>query len=160
MKYLAILSVLALIICLIGVGYLYMTATVTVEATGVVAVEASTQPELFEQLRRQVETNSVLGTPFTSQPLGDAAGYQFYTYTIRLRNNCFIPAEMVELQVTPMQGDVLQLGTAVTQPLAARSTGDLSVTILTDINMHAVREVNISYYMWGIPFNLRTAYGH
>lgn len=160
MKYIAIFTVLLLIACLIGVGYLYLTSNVTVEAIGVVAVEASTQPEMFERLRQQVESHSVIGTAFTSQPLGDISNYQFYTYTIRLRNSCFLTADMVEVQVTPMQGDVLQLADDTARALPARTTGDLGATILTDINMHSVRELNISYYMWGVPFSIRTTYGH
>lgn len=160
MKYIAILTVLLLIASLIGVGYLYLTSNVTVEAIGVVAVEASSQPEMFERLRQQVESHAVIGTAFTSQPLQDISNYQFYTYTIRLRNNCFLTADMVEVQVTPMQGDVLQLADDSARALSARSTGDLGATILTDINMHSVRELNISYYMWGIPFTIRTTYGH
>lgn len=160
MKYAAIAAVLLLIACLIGVGYLYLTTNVTVEAIGVVAVEASTQPDLFNQLRQQVENQSVVGTAFTTAPLGDAENYQFYTYTIRLKNNCFVTADMVEVQVTPMQGDALQLADETARALPARTTGDLGATILTDVNMHSVRELNISYYMWGVPFTIRTTYGH
>lgn len=160
MKYAAIFTVLVLIACLIGVGYLYLTANVTVEAIGVVAVEAATQPDLFRQLAAQVESQSVQGTAFTSTPLSGAESYQFYTYTIRLKNNCFVTADMVEVQVTPMEGDVLQLPDDSARALSARSTGDLGATILTDINMHSVRELNISYYMWGVPFTIRTTYGH
>lgn len=160
MKYVAIVTVLLLIASLVGVGYLYLTANVTVEAIGVVAVEAASQPDMFQALARQVEEQRVIGTAYTTAPLSDAANYQFYTYTVRLKNNCFVTADMVEVQVTPMQGDVLQLADSSARALSARATGDLSTTILTDINMHSVRELNISYYMWGIPFTIRTAYGH
>lgn len=160
MKYAAILTVLLLIACLIGVGYLYLTANVTVEAIGVVAVEASSQPDLFNELAWQVEGQCVQGTAYTTTPLSSAENYQFYTYTIRLKNNCFVTADMVEVQVTPMEGDVLQLADDTARALGARSTGDLGVTILTDVNMHSIRELNISYYMWGVPFTIRTAYGH
>ena len=89
MKYAAIFMVLVLIASLVGVGYLYLTANVTVQAVGVTAVEASTQPALFEELARQVENRQVLGTAFSSVPLGSVENYQFYTYTVRLRNNSF-----------------------------------------------------------------------
>lgn len=160
MKYAAIFMVLVLIASLVGVGYLYLTANVTVQAVGVTAVEASTQPTLFEELARQVENRQVLGTAYTSAPLGGIENYQFYTYTVRLRNNCFVTADMVEVQVTPMEGDVLQIGDDTARALPARSTGDITATILTDVNMHSVRELNITYYMWGVPFSLKTAYGH
>lgn len=160
MKYAAIVAVLLLILTLIGTGYLYMTANVTVDAVGVIAVEAASQPVLFEELRQQTEQQRVLGTSFVSGPLGAPEKYQFYTYTIRLKNNCFVTADMVEVQITPMEGDVLQLGDSVARALPARTTGDINATILTDIGMHSVREINITYYMWGIPFHVKTAYGH
>ena len=160
MKYAAIFMVLVLIASLVGVGYLYLTANVTVQAVGVTAVEASTQPALFEELARQVENRQVLGTAFSSVPPGSVENYQFYTYTVRLRNNSFVTADMVEVQVTPMEGDVLQIGDDTARALPARSTGDITATILTDVNMHSVRELIVTYYMWGIPFSLKTAYGH
>ena len=160
MKYAAIFMVLVLIASLVGVGYLYLTANVTVQAVGVTAVEASTQPALFEELARQVENRQVLGTAFSSVPLGSVENYQFYTYTVRLRNNSFVTADMVEVQVTPMEGDVLQIGDETARALPARSTGDITATILTDVNMHSVRELIVTYYMWGVPVSLKTAYGH
>lgn len=159
MKAVAILSVIVLIAVLVGVGYLYLTSTVVVEALGVVAVEASTQEALFNDLRAQVEERRVLGTAFTTDAPLNAADYQFYTYTVRLRNNCFVTADMVEVQVTPMAGDVLQLGDTTARALPAQSTGDITATILTPIGMHSVRELNVSYYMWGVPFTIRTTYG-
>lgn len=160
MKAAAIVSVILLIVCLIGIGVLYATAEMTVEAVSVVAVEAAAQPELFNQLRQQVETGSVLGTAYTTQTwLDDASHYQFYTYAIRLRNDCFVTAEMIEAQVTPMDGDVLQIGDFSVKQLPGRSRGDLQVTILTNIGMHPVRELNVTYYVWGMPFTLKTTYG-
>lgn len=160
MKAAAIISVILLIVCLLGIGVLYATAGMAVESVGVIAVEASTQPDLFNQLRQQVEAGSVIGTAYTSQTwLDDASNYQFYTYTIRLRNDCFVTADMIEVQVTPMDGDVLQIGDYSVKQLTARTTGDLQVTILTAIGMHPVRELNVTYYVWGMPFTLKTTYG-
>jgi len=161
MKTAAILSVLLLIACIIGVGYLYMTTAIVVLNTPqVIAVEAATQPEVFDQLRAQVESGSVLGSTYTSsRQLDDASHYQFLTYTVRLRNSCFVNADMVEVQVTPMEGDVLQMGDFSPKTLTAHSTGDIQATILTKIGMHPVRELNVTYYIWGLPFHLRTVYG-
>ena len=160
MKAAAIVSVILLIACLLGIGVLYATADMAVESVNVIAVEAATQPDLFSQLRQQVETGSVLGTAYTGQPwLDDASSYQFYTYTIRLRNDCYVTADMIEAQVTPMDGDVLQIGDYTIKQLPARSTGDLQVTILTTVGMHPVREINVTYYVWGLPFSLKTTYG-
>ena len=157
MKYFAILTVLLLIVTLVGVGYLYMTANVVVEATGVSAVPTASQPELFDSLATQMRLGAVIGTPFiAAQELSAPENYQFYTYTVRLKNNSTVPADMVELQITPMSGDILQIGSSADVKLPAGQTVDATATILTTKHMHSIREVNITYYIWGAPFTMKT----
>ncbi len=111
----------------------------------------------------------MVGTPFSNTvSLSAPEDYQFCIYTVRLKNNCRIPAEMVELQISPMAGDVLQIGSAMqlndslqigTAPaitVQPGSTADATAVLLTSANMHAIREVTVTYYMWGIPFTLKT----
>ena len=157
MKYFAIITVLILIATLVGVGYLYMNANVFVEAVGVIATDAVSQYELYEDLRDQLRLGAVTGTPYiAATALIGPENYQFLTYTIRLRNNTSVPADMVELQVTPMAGDVLQIGSFEDVKLPAGRSVDATATILTDVNMHPIREVTITYYIWGVPFTMKT----
>lgn len=157
MKYFAILSVLVLIVTLVGVGYLYMTANIVVEAVGVIAGEATSQPVLFNELKQQLRLGAVIGTPYVeAQELSGPEDYQFLTYTVRLRNNTTVPADMIELQITPMAGDVLQIGSFTDVKLPAGQTVDATATILTAKNMHAIREVTITYYISGAPFTMKT----
>ena len=157
MKYFATISVLILIVALVAVGYLYMSSNLFVEAVGVTAMDAPSQITLFEELREQVRLGAVLGTPYvTARELSGAANYQFYTYTVRLRNDTAVPADMVELQVTPMAGDILQIGSYTDVKLPAKQTVDATATILTEKDMHPIREVTISYYIWGVPFTTKT----
>lgn len=157
MKYFAILTVLILIVTLVGVGYMYMTANIYVEAVGVIAQDASSQYSQFAELQDQLRLGAVRGTPFVpQQELGDAANYQFLTYTVRLKNDCAVPADMVELQITPMAGDILQIGAFTDVKLPAGQSVDATATILTDRNMHSIREVVVTYYIWGVPFSLKT----
>ena len=157
MKFFAILSVLVLLLTLVGVGSLYMTANIYVEAAGVVTSEASAQPEMFSALSDQLRLGALVGTSFTSETaLGPVEDYQFCIYTVRLRNDCRIPAEMVELQVSPMAGDVLQVGDVPEVTVQPGATADAAAVILTDADMHAIREITITYYMWGIPFTMKT----
>lgn len=155
MKYAAILMVLLLVVSLGAVGYLYMTANVTIEGLGVTATEAAAQPDYFADLAAQMDTGALVGTPFVSTALGSPEEYQFLTFTVRLRNNCFVPADMIEVQVTPMDGDVLQVGDTTVKLLPARSTGDVTATILTAAGMHSVREITVTYYIWGMPFSVK-----
>ena len=157
MKYIAILSVLVLITALVGVGYMYMTANIQVDEVSIVALEAANQPVHFAELRQQLRLGAVTGTPFVqAQELADAENYQFLTYTVRLKNGTAVTADMVELQVTPMAGDILQIGSYHDVKLPAGQTVDATATILTDRNMHSIREVTITYYIWGVPFSMKT----
>ncbi len=157
MKVAAILMVIVLVASIGGVGYLYLTANVTVVAVGVTATEATAQQAAFEQYRDALAAGSATGTIFqTDAKLGDAENYQFFTYTVRLRNNSMLLCDMVEMQVTPRDGDVLQSPGNRSLVLAARSTGDISATVLSDIKSNGVREVILTYYVWGIPFTVKT----
>ena len=152
MKRFAIVSVVLLLIALLGVGAMYMTSNVTVIAQGVTALEAYRDYDLFTDLSAQVRAGAVVGTSFVApQELSSAEDYVFYTYTFRLENNTTLPAEMIEVQITPMSGDILQIGSD-----QVLTIGDVTATILTSKDMHAIREANITYYIWGIPFTIRT----
>ena len=156
MKFLAVLLVLALLLSGCGVVWLYLDATVTVDATGAAVVEASAQPALFQQLQQQMRNQAVVGTTFRQTELGSADDYQFTVYTVRLKNNCFITADMVEVQVSPMEGDILQIGQSAALALSARSTGDIQTTVLSTLGTHTIRELTVTYYLWGLPFTVKT----
>ncbi len=163
MKFLAIVSALILLLTLVGVGYLYMTTNIYVEAAGVITVEASAQPALFASLRDQARLNAVVGTAYNSPvDLGEAEDYQFCIYTVRVRNNCRVAADSMEVQVSPMTGDVLcfaqndylPVPTLVSVPVGGAA--EASSVLLTTRGNHTIREVTVTYYMWGIPFTLKT----
>lgn len=157
MKFFAILSVLILILTLVGVGSLYMTANIYVEAAGVITQEATAQQATFHELSEQVRLGAVVGTPYVAQTqLSGAEDYQFCIYTVRLRNDTRVQADMVELQVTPMAGDVLQMGDIPGITVPAGGTADATAVILTTMGNHSIREICVTYYMWGIPFTLKT----
>ena len=160
MKPVAIFLIILCVAALAGVGFLFATANLTVTGTGCVATDGADQAETFALLKNQVATDTFTGTPFRTEEMGEAGEYQFYTYTVRLRNDCFLKAEVVELQVTPMDGDVLQMGDGEEHSLRARSTGDISATILTEKGKHNVRELTVSWYFWGLPFTTRGTYSH
>ena len=117
MKYIAILSVLILIVTLVGVGYMYMTANIIVAGVDVIAVEASSQLPLFEELREQLRLGAVVGTPYiAAQELSDAENYQFLTYTVRLQNDCSVPADMIELPAAILLASII--GSAIIEDLS------------------------------------------
>ena len=158
MKPIAILLILLCIAALAGVGYLYVTSNVVIEGYGCIAYETSQRPNIFDALKTGAVSDSFTKTLFIETEIGDPSDYQFYEYTLRLRNNSFLKAEVIEIQVTPMSGDVAQLSASEEKHLSPRSSGDFSTTILTSREMHNIRELTVSYYLWGIPFSTRVTY--
>lgn len=159
MKYVAWFMVVLLLAAVAGVGYLYATAQVTVEALGAQAHEAQSQQATFDDLKRRLENGTVLGTVFQDDPLGDSADYAFFTYTVRLRNDSLLTADMIEIQIVPTDKDVLQMGDTSPKSLAPRSRGDITGTILTKRDSDAMREIIVTYYIWGRSFSITETYG-
>ncbi len=160
MKFVAWFLVVLLVLAIAGVGYLYSTSGVEVESISAQAYEAQNQQPTFDDLKRRLENGSVVGTVFQNQPLGASTDYAFFTYTVRLRNNSLIAADMVEVQVVPTDMDILQMGSASVRTLPPRSKGEFSATVLSRRDSGSARELIITYYIWGKPFVLRKTYGN
>ncbi len=157
-------GIILIVLCIAALGftgYLYLTANVTVTGTGCTAADAADMADTFGALKAAIASEAFVGTLYQAKPeLGDPGAWQFYTYKVRLRNASFLPAEAVEIQVTPMDADVLQIGDTVRHDLQARSTGDFTATILTKKEMHNVRELMVTWYIWGMPFSQKVTYTH
>ena len=159
MKPLGIILVVLVLAAVIGVGYLYLNAKLDIRFETCIATDGMTQPDYFDTLKSKVASSSFVGTRYTNGELGTADQYQFLTYTVRLVNRSFLKAEVIEIRITPMQGDVLQIGEENVHDLLSGQQMDLSATILTDRAMHSVREATVSYYFWGIPFTTKLTLG-
>ena len=159
MKPFAIFLVILLLAAIAGVGYLYFTSNLTVSFSSCVAVDPLTQMDYFTQLKSSLENETFVGTRFDSAPLSSADQYLFYTWTLHLENNSALPADVIEIQVTPMTGDVLQLGDTAEHSLPAHSSSNLSATVLTARDKHSVREAIVTWYTWGLPFSARLTLG-
>ena len=158
MKPAAILLMVLCLAALAGVGWLYFSADLTVEEVSCVAYAAQDQPAVFQALKDQLASGSFTGTPFDASGLSAPEDYQFLEYTLRLRNDTFLKAEVIEIQVTPMTGDILQLSDPDAHDLPARSGGAFTAAILTSREMHSIRELTLTYYLWGLPFSARVTY--
>ena len=156
-----VFAVLLLVLCLAAAaltGYVYLTANIEVTGIRCTAHDGANQKDLFQDLKTRIASDSFTGTAFSVSSLGAAEDYVFYEYTLDLRNDSFLRAEVIEIQVTPMNGDVLQTGDSEPRDLAPRSRGSFSAVILTARDMHNVREMTITYYLWGLPFSTRVTY--
>ena len=156
MKPLGITLLILLLVCIIGVGYLYFNAGLTVTRVSVSATEALHAPELLEHVRKQMEQGSVTGTRFADSLSGGAEDYQLLSYQVSFLNRSFVPCDQVEIQITPQEGDVLQFYDAQSYTVPPRGEGSAEATLLTDVHSHTLRELVITYYIWGIPFTMRS----
>ena len=159
MKPLAIILVLLVVAALVGVGYLWFSSSLEVSFTSVVATDPSVQTDAFSQVKKALENETFVGTRYSNAELGGPEGYIFYTWTVHLENRTFLPVDTVEIQLTPMSGDVLLYGDPNEHTCPARDGTDLSATILTSRNAHSVREAIVSWYAWGLPFSTRITLG-
>jgi len=159
MKPLAIFLVILVIAALAGVGYLYFTSKVVVSFVSVTATDPVSQLDAFNQVKDATENDTFVGTRFSTAPLTGPEDYLFYTWTVNLKNNSFLPADTIEIQVTPMSGDVLVIGDTAAHSLPAHDQTELSATMLTVRDKHSVREAIVSWYVWGLPFSTRITLG-
>ena len=97
--------------------------------------------------------------PISQAPLSGPEDCLFYTWTVHLENKTALPVNVIEMQVTPMTGDILLIGDPAEHTLDARSETDLSVTMLTAREKHSVREAVVTWYVWGLPFSTRLTLG-
>lgn len=160
MKKAAVLLVILLLAAVGGLAFLYLTANVTVQYAGCVATDAVTQADYFDQMKKQVESNTFTGTLFDHSELGGADQYQYLTYTVDFTNRAYLDATTAEIRVTPMKGDILQIGDTEEHLLPSGRTTSLSVTILTPRGAQNVREATATWFIWGLPFTEKITLGN
>jgi hypothetical protein len=158
LKYIAIFMVILVVITLLLVGYFFTTASVSIAAYGATGRQCADSPEEFERIKASLAEETFIGTRFSNMPIGNAEEYALITYTLRLSNQCLVPIDMIEIQVVPLPTDVLQLGDGETHSLQAKTTGDFTATILVPKDSHSVRELIVTYYVWGVSFQLKATY--
>ena len=112
----------------------------------------------LHDLQQSMEHENQEGMVYTDQVPMDASMYNFYVYTLRLKNRCLVPAEMVEVQVVGKDGDVLSYDDENQVNIAPGASRDVWCVLLTQGTPTAVREIVITYYLWGNPQTVRYTY--
>lgn len=160
LRFAAIAAFSLLLVMVVLVGYLFLTAEVQVIDIDVQGISAASDPIAFETLKQSIEQGTFYGTLY-QKPIEwrDASEYVYLNYTLRIRNNCLVPIDMIEVQVVPQAGDILQTADLQVKSLDLKSEGDLSVQILAPKDTHSIREMIVTYYLWGVSGSVKTVYG-
>lgn len=155
MKILAIVVLLATVAGAGAVLYGLNTLTPQIEQVTVVQTPAADVPDMFDGLLTQLAEGTFAGKVFADTDGLSAQDCAFVTYTVRLNNRGFFPAEWIALEISPAEaadgehGDVLQIGDSGAYVLAAGSRGDLSATLLTTLEEEQVRTITVTCYVFG-----------
>ena len=160
LKIAAIASIALLVVLVLLTGYLFLMAEVRVTDISAQGVSAANDPEGFEALKQSIVTQTFMGTLYQKpEEWKDAGEYVYITYTVRVSNGCLVPIDMIEAQVVPLSSDILQTADFEVRSLNAKTDGELTVTILAPKDTHPVREIIVTYYVWGVSFNVKATYG-
>ena len=160
LKIIAIIMVALLLTMLLMMGYLFMTAEVTVEVVSSSGTNAGQQAEDFATLQASLDTNTFMGTIFQKpEQWKSAEDYVYLRFDVKLRNGCLVPIDMIEVQVVPQPTDILQLADHQVHSAEPKQETTVSAMILAPKDTHPVREIIVSYYVWGVSFQVKTLSG-
>ena len=146
------LTVVTLIVLLAG-GYIYWAAELQVLPESGLVESAADRVQVFDNIVSAARIGSSDLIVY-SDASGSAGQYSFVTYTLRLRNMNALPAEWIQLDLTPHQDDIL-LVKATTEDVPAFSEKLLTVVLLTDRGAASfARNATLTYYVYGHEFSI------
>ena len=130
-------------------------------------VAGEDQPQEFERLEKALANRSLIGTAFAAELPGGPGEYRFVIYTLKVSNNGLLPAKMVSLEVSPAAGDAASYtdfsaqGRVPDVTIPPCGSATLRRVLLTrwDTRQTTVRDLFISYHIWGNPFTVKVTYG-
>lgn len=153
------IALMILLIAAAGVAGWGLTHTnLLVIGKGVQISRADQRLEEFNALKEAVKNQSLLGTRVKSGEIGEAGEYSYFVYTLRLKNEGLVDAEMVEVQIAPLSQDVLFYGETGEVVIKAGETRDVWCVLLTQGQPHPVRDIYVTYYLWGHPQEVKYTY--
>ena len=124
---------------------------------------AAQQPQQYQRWMDALVNDSLQGTVYDAKVQSGIDDHAFLVYEISLHNPGLLPADMVEVQLLPLKGDVLSvsgqvsMGQDINTPvlLAPGGKTTLQHILLTRETSNRSREFIITYYIWGNPFQVK-----
>ncbi len=154
--------VLWVLVVILGGAFMYQLFSSRLVVTGVAfsSMDAKDNQALFDTFSLSVNENHLNGTIISREALKNAEDHVFYTYTLRLKNKSLFPAEMVEIQLPSVHGDVLYYGQNQKSDIHALQEEEVYVILLTSNGQTPVRELYITYYILGRPHQMKYTFDH
>ena len=169
MKKVALAMALLAILALGLSAWAYAGARLELQVFGVRALQDEEYLAFFNRMRSLLPLGAVPGTVYTDQMEGGATDYVILEFTIRVQNHGPIPAQMLEAVVIPdMSQDILCYSPQVAQDQDVNLSIDAPAGKQVFLRCYllsrrsaaaAVREIQVSYYVWGNPFILKVRHG-
>lgn len=156
-KTLNALAIVVLAVTVLGAGavlYGMNTLKPQVIQASCTITPAQDARDVFDQALEQVAQGVFAGEQFSQTLSLNAEDCRFATYTVRLHNRGFFPAEWIALKVQPASAqageDILVLENAGANVLPAGAQGDMAVTVLTTIaDPQPPRTIELTCYVFG-----------
>jgi len=129
-----VLAIIVLLVTIAGAGVLLYAVdnlSPVVVQTDAVATPAQQAQDVFDATAEQLTRETFKGRVFGEAAGLDAQDCTFLTYTVRLHNKGFFPAEWVSLDIRPEEEDICQLDNYSANVLGSRMQGDIAATLLT-----------------------------
>lgn len=158
MKKAALIALAVTVLTAVVLLYALFNTGLLVEGKALQSFPASDREAEFSVLRQEVSQSSLHGTLLRGASLAQSDSYVYRVYTLRLKNPCLVKAEMVEMQIAPIPQDVLFYGQEDEITIAPGETRDVWCVLLTEGDTHDVREIKITYYLWGHPHEVKFTY--
>ena len=154
-KMMKVVAIVVLLATIAGAGALLYAVnhlSPMVVQTGVMITPAQEAQEVFDTAAAQLANETFRGRVFS-----DMAGLRteecvFMTYTVRLENKGFFPAEWVSLDIHPAESgkDICQLDNYSANVLGSRTQGDSAATVLTQSDgAQTQRRYTVTSYVLG-----------
>lgn len=145
----------------------FARAQLDMRVENVQVLPAADYREEFDRLAGLLRSGAARGLVYDPALTGNAEDYVILQYTIEVSNRGFIGAEMLEAQIVPVKGDVMcysqqeALGQDVNLSfdVPAGQTARYRCYLLTRKDLYGVRDIRMSYYIWGNPFFIKLTYG-
>lgn len=154
MKALAKFLTFITVLVLIAGAYIYWAAELKVTPGGGLVESAADRASAFESIRQSSEIGSADLIMFQDSIDYGPEQYVFVTYTLRMRNMNLLPAEWIQIDITPQAGDVLMVRATV-EDVPSFDEQLVSVVLLTDRTTASyARAATLSYYVYGHEFSV------